>query len=96
MLINVCFLNEPVGSAYEEETVFLMISSLLNIAYLMPIVARGFFFAPPGGPERPEVKEAPLMCLIPLCVTAVAGVALFFFADKIYQWLLPIAGGVAG
>ena len=59
----------------------------------MPIVARGFFLPPPGGPE---VKEAPLMCVIPLCVTAVAGVVLFFFADKIYQWLLPIAGGVTG
>ena len=74
----------------------LMISSLLNIAYLMPIAVRGFFFAPPGGPERPEVKEAPLMCVVPLCVTAVAGVALFFFADKIYQWLLPITMGVSG
>ena len=71
----------------------LMISSLLNIAYLMPIVVRGFFFAPPGGPERPEVKEAPLLCVVPLCVTAIAGVALFFFADKIYQWLLPMATG---
>jgi len=88
----------------------LMISSLLNIAYLMPIAVRGFFFAPPDrpprlgyspdsrrlwarGPERPEVKEAPLMCVVPLCVTAVAGIALFFFADKIYQWLLPITTG---
>jgi len=71
----------------------LMISSLLNIAYLMPIVVRGFFFAPLGGPEKPQVKEAPLLCVVPLCVTAVAGIALFFFADKIYQWLLPITTG---
>ena len=68
----------------------LMISSLLNIAYLMPIVVRGYFFAPVDGPEKPEIKEAPLMCVIPLCCTAVGGVALFFFADTIYQWLLPI------
>jgi len=68
----------------------LMISSLLNIAYLMPIVVRGYFFAPVDGPDNPEIKEAPLMCVIPLCCTAVGGVALFFFADTIYQWLLPI------
>jgi multicomponent Na+:H+ antiporter subunit D len=68
----------------------LMISSLLNIAYLMPIVVRGYFFAPVDGPEKSEIKEAPLMCVIPLCCTAVGGVALFFFADTIYQWLLPI------
>jgi len=69
----------------------LMISSLLNIAYLMPIVVRGFFFAPVDGPERPRIQEAPMFCVIPLCVTATAGLALFFFADRIYQLLTPIA-----
>ena len=68
----------------------LMISSLLNIAYLMPIVVRGYFFAPAERPEQPVTKEAPLMCVLPLCFTALAGLALFFFADTMYQWLLPI------
>jgi multicomponent Na+:H+ antiporter subunit D len=69
----------------------LMISSLLNIAYLLPIPVRGFFLAPVDGPERPEIKEAPIFCLVPLCLTAVGGLVLFFFADKIYQLLAPIA-----
>ena len=69
-----------------------MLSSLLNIAYLMPVVARGFFSAADPGPP-PLVKEAPLLCLIPLCLTAVGCVVLFFFADGIYRMLLPIAGG---
>ena len=69
----------------------LMISSLLNIAYLMPIAARGFFLTPTDGPERPAIKEAPILCVVPLCVTAAGGLALFFFADNVHQWLIPIA-----
>ena len=79
-----------------EQAIFvavLMISSLLNIAYLMPVVIRGFFFAPPDGPERPEIQEAPLMCVIPLSVTALSGVALFIYADTIWSWLEPVASG---
>ncbi len=70
----------------------LMISSLLNIAYLMPIVARAFFLPPADKDQKPGIQEAPLLCLIPLCITAVGGVALFFFADELYRLLAPIAG----
>jgi len=69
----------------------LMVSSLLNIAYLMPVPVRGFMFAPePGEPTR--IQEAPLLCVVPLVVTALGCVALFFWADEIYRLLLPIAG----
>jgi len=69
----------------------LMISSLLNIAYLIPISIRGFMT--PAGQTPLTFKEAPLMCVVPLCVTAVGSVALFFVADSIYNWLLPITVG---
>ncbi|XZE52823.1 proton-conducting transporter membrane subunit [Planctomycetaceae bacterium SH139] len=76
----------------------LMISSLLNIFYLMPIPIRAFL---PGKlpaksgnddspPEAQTIKEAPWMCVVPLCITAVATVVLFIFADTIYQLLFPI------
>jgi multicomponent Na+:H+ antiporter subunit D len=83
------------GAAETHQLIFvavLMISSLLNIGYLLPIVARGFFLAPDAGPTRPSVKEAPLFCVVPLCLTAAGCVVLFFFADEIYRLLLPIAG----
>ena len=81
----------------------LLISSLLNIAYLMPIVIRGFFY-PPLGKSDPEVsvghehsmitraniKEAPLLCVAPPLFTAFGCIVLFFFIDPIYQLLLPI------
>ena len=68
----------------------LMVSSLLNIAYLIPIPVRGFFFAPPEGPERPPIREAPAFCVIPLCVTALGCVVLFFFAEELYALLGPL------
>ncbi|MDX1578490.1 MAG: monovalent cation/H+ antiporter subunit D family protein, partial [Gemmatimonadota bacterium] len=68
----------------------LMVSSLLNIAYLIPIPVRGFLFAPPEGPERPPIREAPAFCVIPLCVTALGCVVLFFFAEELYALLGPL------
>ena len=69
----------------------LMVSSLLNIAYLLPIPIRGFFFAPEGD-ASPTIKEAPLFCLVPLCATAAGCVVLFFYADSVYRLVAPVAG----
>jgi multicomponent Na+:H+ antiporter subunit D len=67
----------------------LLASSLLNVAYLMPLVARGYFLKPKTDmPDR--VTEAPWFCLVPLCFTAVGCVALFFFAESIAELLAPV------
>jgi multicomponent Na+:H+ antiporter subunit D len=74
----------------------LMLSTLLNIAYLLPIVVRGFF-APAQAAEAPArgaprgIQEAPLLCVVPLCLTAVGSLALFFYAGPLYSLLLPLA-----
>ena len=77
----------------------LIASSLLNIAYLMPLVARAFFVPAPvaGGSgdadahgEPEGFHEAPLFCLVPLCLTALGCFALFFFGDAVYRLLQPI------
>jgi multicomponent Na+:H+ antiporter subunit D len=75
----------------------LMISSLLNVAYLIPVAVRGFL--PAGGAGsgesggRWQIKEAPLFCVVPLCFTALACIVLFFYADQLYAFLEPIGGG---
>jgi len=89
----------------------LVVSSLLNIAYLMPVVARAFFVPLPaaaveagghgavasGGSGRvgsaggePGWQEAPWLCLVPTCATALGCLALFFFADELYRLLEPL------
>ncbi len=70
----------------------LMVSSLLNVAYLMPVVVRGFFFAP-DDPRAGGIREAPLFCLIPLCLTAAGCLVLFFFADHVHGLLQRLVGG---
>jgi multicomponent Na+:H+ antiporter subunit D len=75
----------------------LIASSLLNIAYLMPIVARAFFVPAPaagvvhGHDDGEGIREAPLFCLVPICATALGCLALFFYAEEIYELLEPIA-----
>jgi multicomponent Na+:H+ antiporter subunit D len=71
-----------------------MASSLLSIAYLMPVVVRGFFRSPPGADHgnpdsggRSGIREAPLLCVMPPVVTALGCVALFFFADDVWNLL---------
>ena len=74
----------------------LMASSLLNVAYLLPVVARGFFLPAPANAE-PGLREGPFLCVLPLCLTALGCIALFFYADKIYDLiaLIDLTGGAA-
>jgi len=64
--------------------VVLLVSSLLNAAYFFPVFYRGFFMPSPDG-EGEGIKEAPLFCLVPLSVTALVSLALFFFPDTLLQ-----------
>ena len=61
----------------------LMLSTLLNIAYLLPIPLRAFFVR--GTDQGEQWHEAPLPCLVAICFTTIACVALFFFPEPVYQ-----------
>ena len=94
------------GAAEADEIylmIVLLVSSLLNIAYLLPIVARGFFYPPLGqsDPQTPvgyeksdfswrNIQEAPFFCVLPPVLTAIACVILFFLADPIMTLIEPI------
>lgn len=56
-----------------------LVSSLLNAAYFFPIVYRGVFARAAGENGREEIREAPLLCLVPLSVTALFCLALFIW-----------------
>lgn len=77
-----------------------MVSSLLNVGYLVPVVARGFFrpsaeLAPlsvgaAAAPSAGGIREAPLLCVLPPCLTALGCLVLFFYADEVVALLRPI------
>ncbi|MCH9765620.1 MAG: monovalent cation/H+ antiporter subunit D family protein [Alphaproteobacteria bacterium] len=71
----------------------LMLSSLLSVAYLMPVVARAFFRPLPDVPDgqRIDRKEAPWPCVVALLTTAVLAFVLFFAADALKALLEPAA-----
>lgn len=71
----------------------LMLSSLLNIAYLLPIPIRAFFSTPANGKHYTEIKEAPKSILLAMIVTSGTCVLLFFYPDPIYQLATLAAGG---
>ena len=63
----------------------LMISTLLNIAYLLPIPFRAFFPSAGSPSVNVEIKEAPLPSLIALCITTVGCVVLFVYPQPLYE-----------
>ncbi len=68
----------------------LMASSLLNVAYLLPLVGRGFFLRDPGSAGPVAMAESPTLVWLPPAITAVGCLFLFFFAGDILTFLSPI------
>lgn len=69
------------GTLESNQIIFLIIlltSSLLNAAYFMPIFYKAFFCTKEESMFDDEVKEAPMMCVIPLVITALISFVLFF------------------
>ncbi len=70
----------------------LVVSALLNAAYFLPIVWRAFFKPTPPG-EDDGYKEAPLLCVVALSITAAATIALFFLPDIFADLARAAVGG---
>ncbi|REJ73061.1 MAG: monovalent cation/H+ antiporter subunit D family protein [Acidobacteria bacterium] len=70
-------------------------SSLLSVGYLLPVVLQAFAPRQGGaaGGEDAGVQEAPLLCVVPLCLTALLCVVLFFWPTPFTDLLSGFAGG---
>lgn len=80
----------------------LVVSSILNVVYLLSIPAQAFLMAPQTDAKGraqglsgaridwAHLHEAPLLCVVPPLLTAAGAVLLFFFADPLYAYLAPI------
>ena len=77
----------------------LLLSGLLNAAYLFPIVVRAFFIR---SEQFPKFAEASPLMTVPLVITALLSLALGFFPDAVFHWFTlasdttssVLAGGV--
>ncbi len=87
------------GSLEAHQTailVVLLFSSLLNAAYFMPIVYRAFFCRPDEAMFENKVQEAPLFCVVPLVVTAVISVILFFYPQPFFRLASMMVQSIMG
>ncbi|MBU1399096.1 MAG: monovalent cation/H+ antiporter subunit D family protein, partial [Proteobacteria bacterium] len=76
--------NLILGTREAQQTIFmivLLLSSFLNAFYFLPIVYNGFFGKSEEEDENTPVKiqEANLCLVIPLMITAIISIALFFY-----------------
>lgn len=74
------------GTLEADQQIFLwvyLLSSILNVAYLLPIPIRAFFLEP--SEDLAGQKEAPFACVFPLVVTSVGCVALFLAPQLVYR-----------
>ena len=72
----------------------LMISTLLNIAYLLPIPIRAFLAKPRNGEVYSQIKEAPKTILLAMLITSLSCIVLFFYPTPFYRLATMAAGGV--
>lgn len=79
----------------------LILSSILNVVYLLSIPVQAFYLEPAVGDAKPQgsgsapidwrrMREAPFLCLLPPALTAMLALALFIFADPLYAFLAPM------
>lgn len=68
----------------------LLVSSLLNVAYLMPIIGKGFFIRSDTKTEPVKNLESSPLVWGPPAVTAFGCLVLFFFAGYIETFLTPL------
>ncbi len=78
--------------------VVLMVSSLLNIAYLLPIPIKGFLYPAADGEAKNTISEAPLPSLAALSATALGCIVLFIYPQPLYELALRFleAAGIHG
>ena len=76
--------------------IVLLVSSLLNAAYFLPVVYRAFFCTPEESMFEGPMAETPRWCLIPLLVTASLSIALFFYPQPFLRLARLAVQGILG
>ncbi len=69
------------GTLEADQPIMLLVllsSSLLNAAYFMPIFYKAFFCTKEESMFENKIAEAPMMCVVPLVITALISFVLFF------------------
>jgi multicomponent Na+:H+ antiporter subunit D len=78
------------GALQAHQTIILgllLLSTLLNAGYFLPIFYRAFFLPPNPGANIEQYSEAPKVMVIPLCLTAVISVLLGIYPQIFHSFI---------
>lgn len=67
--------------------VALLLSTLLNAAYFVPIFYRAFFLAPNPGANIEQYSEAPKVMVVPLCLTGAVSLLLGLYPQLFHNFI---------
>ncbi|MDR1546729.1 MAG: monovalent cation/H+ antiporter subunit D family protein [Deltaproteobacteria bacterium] len=84
-------INGAVDQAQLILLVALLLSTVLNAGYFVPIFYRAFFLAPDPEAHIEQYKEAPLSMVVPLVFTSLVSAALGFYPE-IFQNFIKMFG----
>jgi multicomponent Na+:H+ antiporter subunit D len=87
------------GTLQAHQVVFLvvlLVSSLLNACYFMPIVYKAFFCPPKEAMFQNTVQEAPLFCVVPLAITALISIILLFYPQPFLRLATMMVQSITG
>jgi multicomponent Na+:H+ antiporter subunit D len=91
--------NLLIGTLQSHHKIFLvvfLVSSLLNAAYFLPIVYRGFFSPKEVSSYSGPVHEAPAWCLVPILIAAGISILLFFYPQPFMDLAILAVTQVTG
>lgn len=75
-----------VESGHLVLAIVLMVSSILNLIYLLELPVRAFFKPRPEGVDN-QITEAPAIALLATSITALLCILLFFYADSLFMFI---------
>ncbi len=70
----------------------LLVSTLLNAAYFLPVTYRAFFGKPSAGAAAAGIREAPLTMLIPILIACFISVLIGIFPNFMMQFVKAVTG----
>lgn len=63
----------------------LLVSSVLNAVYFLPIVYQAFFCSPEESLFDDKIEEAPKWCLFPIIITAIGSIILLIYTQPFFK-----------
>jgi multicomponent Na+:H+ antiporter subunit D len=88
-----------IGTLQADQPVMLVVllgSSLLNAAYFLPVVYNAFFCRKEESMFENRVEEAPPWCLVPIVLTALGSISLFFYPQPFFRLAAMVVKGMTG